>query len=136
MISKTGIHALAALTKLATLPKGEFAGASDIADEIGAPNNYLGKLLKTLAGNGLLVSQKGFNGGFRLAKDPANISLYDVIEPIDKVSRWGNCFMRMGSCSEGEPCAVHSRWRIIREGYLGFLHETSIADLVSKRVTL
>ncbi|MBK7093000.1 MAG: Rrf2 family transcriptional regulator [bacterium] len=100
MISKTGIHALAALTKLATLTNGDYAGASDIADDIGAPRNYLGKLLKTLASNGLLVSQKGFNGGFRLAKDADDISLFDVIEPIDKVSRWGNCFMRSGSCSE------------------------------------
>ncbi len=136
MISKTGIHALAALTKLATLTNGDYAGASDIADDIGAPRNYLGKLLKTLASNGLLVSQKGFNGGFRLAKDADDISLFDVIEPIDKVSRWGNCFMRSGSCSEDEPCAVHSRWKVIREEYLGFLHETSIADLASKKVTL
>lgn len=136
MISKTGIHALAALTKLATLPSGDYAGASDIADDIGAPKNYLGKLLKALASNGLLVSQKGFKGGFRLAKDADDISLFDVIEPIDKVSRWGNCFMSSGACSEGEPCAVHSRWKVIREEYLGFLHETSIADLASKKVTL
>ncbi len=136
MISKTGIHALAAMTKLATLKPGEFAGAADIADEIGAPKNYLGKLLKSMAGNGMLISQKGFNGGFRLARSAEDISLFDVVEPIDKVSRWGNCFMRSGSCSESDPCAVHSRWKTIREGYLGFLHETSIADLVSKKVTL
>ena len=76
MISKTGIHALAAMTKLATLKPGEFAGAADIANEIGAPKNYLGKLLKSLAGNGMLISQKGFNGGFRLAKDADDISLF------------------------------------------------------------
>lgn len=136
MISKTSIHALAAMTRMATLHQGEFAGAADIADEIGAPKNYLGKLLKVLAGNGILISQKGFKGGFRLAKNADDISLFDVVEPIDKVSRWGNCFMRSESCSEHEPCAVHTRWKLIREQYLGFLHETSIADLVSKRVTL
>jgi Rrf2 family iron-sulfur cluster assembly transcriptional regulator len=135
MISRTGIHALAALTRMATLKNGEFAGAADIAREIGAPQNYLGKLLKALAGNGLLVSQKGYNGGFRLARPADDISLFDVIEPIDKVSRWGNCFMSSGTCSENEPCAVHGRWKRIREDYLGFLHETSIADVVNKSVT-
>lgn len=136
MISKTGIHALTALTRMATLDKGEFAGAADIAREIGAPQNYLGKLLKTLAANGLLISQKGFNGGFRLARPADDISLFEVVEPIDKVSRWGNCFMRSGSCSENEPCAVHTRWKGIRESYLGFLHETTIADLASKKVVI
>lgn len=134
MISKTGIHALAALTKLASLDKGEYAGAADIADEVGAPRNYLGKLLKTLADNGLLVSQKGFNGGFRLARAADEISLFDVVEQIDKVSRWGNCFMSSGRCSESEPCAVHTRWKSIRENYLGFLHETTIEDLLQKKV--
>lgn len=136
MISKTGIHALTALTRMAILDKGEFAGAADIAREIGAPQNYLGKLLKTLAANGLLVSQKGFNGGFRLARPADDISLFDVVEPIDKVSRWGNCFMKSGSCSENEPCAVHTRWKSIRESYLGFLHETTISDLASKKVVI
>ncbi len=136
MISKTGIHALAAVTRIAALQNGEFAGAADIAKEIGAPQNYLGKLLKILAGNGLLVSQKGFNGGFRLARAADEISLFDVIEPIDKVSRWGNCFMSSGSCSEVEPCAVHGKWKQIREEYLGFLHDTSVADIVNRKVTL
>ncbi|MGB5105382.1 MAG: Rrf2 family transcriptional regulator [Candidatus Zixiibacteriota bacterium] len=136
MISKTGIHALAALTKLASLQLGEYAGASDIADEVGAPRNYLGKLLKLLANNGLLVSQKGFNGGFRLARAADEISLFDVIEQIDRVSRWGNCFMSSGKCSESEPCAVHHRWKSIREEYLGFLHETTIADLQTKKVVI
>ena len=46
MLSKTAIHAVTALTALAwpSMP-----GAADIARDIGAPPNYLGKLLKTLA---------------------------------------------------------------------------------------
>lgn len=136
MISKTGIHGLMALAEMASLPEGHFAGAADIAKEIGAPQNYLGKLLKSLASNGLLVSQKGYNGGFRLARRADQISLYDVIEPIDRVSRWGGCFMRTGNCSEGAPCAVHTRWKGIREQYLGFLKETTIEDVAKKRVSI
>ena len=59
MISKTGIHAVRAVVALSELPEGAFAGAADIASRIGAPPNYLGKLLKNLAGEGLLESQKG-----------------------------------------------------------------------------
>lgn len=136
MISKTSINAAKALAVLASLPDQEYAGASSIAREIGAPQNYLGKLLKVLAGEGLLVSQKGFGGGFRLARPASEISLYDIVEPIDKVSRWGNCFLGNGTCNEKEPCAVHGRWKHIRREYLGFLKDTSVADLARKQVSL
>jgi Rrf2 family transcriptional regulator, iron-sulfur cluster assembly transcription factor len=132
MISKTGMHAITALTFLAELPKGAYLGASDLAAEIGAPPNYLGKLLRSCAETGLVESQKGKGGGFRLRRDPAAISMYDVIEPIDHVSRWNGCFLRRGRCTERAPCAVHDRWGKIREQYLQFLLKTTIAELAGK----
>ena len=129
MISKTGIHALLALTRLARAEGGAYAGAAEVAEEIGAPRNYLGKLLKLLADRGLLESQKGKGGGFRLLRDPAAIRLIEVMEPIEKVSRWSGCFLRRGRCSEKNPCAVHDRWKKVREAYLRFLEETTVADL-------
>ncbi len=125
-----------ALAEMAKLAPGEYAGAAEIAKTIGAPQNYLGKLLKSLTSSGLVVSQKGFRGGFRLARPADEISLFEVVDPIDKVSRWGNCFMGHGRCDESDPCAVHHQWRSIREGYLGFLHETSLLDLVRKKVSI
>jgi len=125
-----------ALTELAKLAQGKYAGAAEIARTVGAPQNYLGKLLKSLAGEGLVVSQKGFGGGFRLARSADEISLFEVVDPIDNVSRWGNCFMGRGFCNEAEPCAVHHQWKSIREQYLGFLHETSLLDLIEKKVHL
>jgi Rrf2 family iron-sulfur cluster assembly transcriptional regulator len=136
MITKTGIHAVGALSALARLPEGAFAGAGDVAQEIGAPRNYLGKLLKTLADEGLLESQKGKGGGFRLARDPAGISLFDVVEPFERVSRWSGCFLGGPQCSEKSPCAVHVRWGKVRDAYLHFLRETTIADLIRQPNTV
>jgi Rrf2 family transcriptional regulator, iron-sulfur cluster assembly transcription factor len=136
MISKTGIHAALALALMSKLSNGEYAGASNIAREIGAPQNYLGKLLKLLAQEGLVESQKGFGGGFRLARPAGKITLYDVVEPVDHVSRWGSCFLGGGKCNEGDPCAVHHRWKAVRESYLAFLRDTTIADLASGKAVL
>lgn len=132
MLSKTAVHALSAVAALAELPEGEYAGAADIAGRIGAPRNYLGKLLKTLADEGLLESQKGKGGGFRLAREASRVSVFDVVEPIDHVSRWSGCFMGHIRCSDGSPCAVHARWGRVRDEYLQFLRETSVADLGQK----
>lgn len=130
MISRTGVHAILALSALAKLDEGAYAGAAEIAGEIGAPRNYLGKLLKLLADRGILESQKGKGGGFRLRRDPATISLLEVVDPIEKIRRWSGCFLGRRRCSERRPCPVHKRWKGVRESYLRFLKETSVGDLV------
>ena len=129
VISKTGVHATLALAFLAKLEPGAFAGASQIADEVGAPPNYLGKLLRQLAETGLLESQKGFGGGFRLSRPASKISIYDVLEPIERVSKWNGCFLGRAKCSDRTPCSVHNRWSKIRQDYLSFLKETTIAEV-------
>lgn len=130
MISKTSRHALKALTVLAELDEGAYAGSSSIAKEIGAPPNYLGKLLQSLSHNGIVYSQKGLGGGFCLARSADKISLYDVIDLIERLSAWPECIMGRIRCSKDSPCAVHERWKEVRDSYTLFLRETTIADLI------
>ncbi len=132
MLSRTSKQATLAIVKLARLKPTEYLGASQIATEIGAPKNYLGKLLKQLAERGILESQKGCGGGFRLALSAANISVYDIVEPIDRVSKWKGCFLGQAKCSDETPCPVHKNLSAIREKYLQYLKETTIADIAKK----
>jgi Rrf2 family iron-sulfur cluster assembly transcriptional regulator len=132
MMTKTGLHAVRAVVALAKLPEGVYAGAARIAREIGAPQNYLGKLLQVLAREGLVESQKGLGGGFRLARAPEDISLFDVVEPIERISRWSGCILGRSECSDGDPCAIHNRWKAVRDAYLHMLRRTTIAELVAK----
>jgi Rrf2 family protein len=132
MITRTGLHAVRAMAALARLPEGAYAGAAGIAREIGAPPNYLSKLLQNLAREGLVRSQKGLGGGFRLARDPRSISLLDVVEPIEQVSRWSGCVLGHRDCSDEVPCAIHDRWKRVRTDYLRMLRQTTIADLLAR----
>lgn len=130
MLSKSGIHAVRALALLAQLPEGSYVGAAAIASATGAPSNYLGKLLQTLARRGVLQSQKGMGGGFRLARDPQKITLYEVIDALEDVTRWSSCVLGRPKCSDENPCPIHTRWSAVRESYLNVLRQTRIADLV------
>jgi Rrf2 family transcriptional regulator, iron-sulfur cluster assembly transcription factor len=136
MISKTTIHAIKAVAALADLDDGVYGGAADIAAKVGAPRNYLGKLLKTLAAAGLLESQKGKGGGFRLARIAEHLALIDIVEPIERVSRFSGCFLGRERCCDEAPCAVHSRWRDVRDAYFSFLSATTVADLKSQPESL
>jgi Rrf2 family protein len=130
MLTKSGLHAIRAMAVLAKLAPNEYAGANRIAEEIGAPPNYLGKLLQMLAREKLVVSQKGIGGGFRLAQNPKRITLLDIVEPIEHIGRWTGCVLGWHECSDADPCAVHDRWKKVRGDYLALLQRTTIADLV------
>jgi Rrf2 family protein len=132
MLSRTAKHALRACIILAQMPRDEFRGAGSIAGEIEAPTNYLGKLLKTLAERGVLVSQKGAGGGFQLAKPAAKTLLSEVVEPFDKVSLWGGCLMGNGACSPKNPCALHHRAAEVRDAYIDVLRSSTLADVAKK----
>lgn len=130
MISKTGVHAVRALIALGRVPAGTFVGAAQIAREIDAPPNYLGKLMQGMIDAGLLQSQKGQGGGFRLAVAPQEIRLYDVLEPIERLSHWSRCILGRSACTDQQPCLMHNRWKRVRGAYLHMLQDTTIADLL------
>lgn len=130
MISRTSTQVIKAFVELAKLDKGEFLGAGAIAQTTMSPRNYLGKMLQAMASKGLLVSQKGTGGGFRLARPASKITLYDIVEPIDNVTLWSECALGMKRCRDNNPCVIHHSWKAVREVYYDFLKNTKISDLL------
>jgi Rrf2 family iron-sulfur cluster assembly transcriptional regulator len=131
MLGRTGLHAIKALAALVGAKSGAYVGTAAIATRIRAPGNYLGKLLQTLARTGLVEGRKGLQGGFRLGRKADQISLYDVAEPIERISRWRGCFLSHGDCRADHPCPAHDRWAGVREAYVKFLQETTIQDVAT-----
>jgi Rrf2 family protein len=131
MLTRSGVHAIRALMVLASQPNGDFCDTASLAAATGAPRNYLGKLLLTLSRRGFIESQKGLRGGFRLARGADDIMLYEVIEAIEDVARWKDCAFGGRLCSESSPCALHSRWVLVRDEYLSLLRGTSVATLAN-----
>lgn len=111
------------------LPEGAYAGAVQIAASIDSPANYLGKLLGILCRAGLLDSQKGFNGGFRLARPAEEIRLLDIVEPVEQLTHWRQCVLGEPVCSNASPCALHSKWNAIAGQYIEMLETTKLSDL-------
>lgn len=130
MISRTALYTIRALALLAPPGEGEYIGAAAIARAIGAPPNYLGKLLQSMARSGFVVSRKGIGGGFRLARAPSAISLYDVVNSIDQVERWNGCFLGRSECTDENACVMHDKWSVLRDNYMALLSQTSLADLM------
>jgi len=63
--------------------------ANDLAEIWGLPHESLAKILQRLATAGVLMSHRGINGGYTLARDPRRISVFDVIEASEGPRRSG-----------------------------------------------
>jgi Rrf2 family protein len=62
---------------------GKLAHIEELSEIEAVPQNYLVQILNDLRTGGLLLSRRGKQGGYKLAKPPADISLYAVVIAVD-----------------------------------------------------
>ena len=126
----TATHALRALAQLAASEGAEAKQGRDLAREVGVPPHYLAKVLATLARAGVLSASRGVRGGYRLARPAAEISLLEILEPIEGKRVRPGCLLRPDEdCREDGPCSAHEAWGGVKSAFSAFLESTTLADI-------
>lgn len=131
MLSQTSEYALRAALYLAMRGGGGSVKLEQIASALDVPRNYLSKTLHQLARAGVLSSERGPSGGFRLAHPPELLTLHQVVSPFDPARLARRCILGKGECSDATPCAAHDRWKTVAEPMREFFGGTTLADLVA-----
>jgi Rrf2 family protein len=121
---------LAAMRAVAGSVAAPALSAKELAESSGIPLPLLSKLLQKLGKDGFLVSEYGTNGGYRLARDPKDISALEVIRAIDGPIVLANCFTSAKSCGHSGRCTIKKPLRRIHEGILRLLSSVSIQDML------
>lgn len=130
MISRASEYAIRALTFLASQPSGSFHLARDMGERLEIPAPFLAKILQPLVSRGLVHSQRGRSGGFRLAKEPREIRIYEVVDAEEHLGRLRQCMLGQAECSDERACPMHDYWKSTCDHFLGVLASTSLQDLV------
>jgi FeS assembly SUF system regulator len=125
-----GLIALRHLTMTASHSRTS-ASAKDIAEAYGIPLPLLSKVLQKLARGGLLTSEQGTHGGYRLARAARDISALEVIRTIDGPIILTQCFTEHTGCDHTALCPVREPLRKVHEGILRLLGNISLSDLAS-----
>jgi len=110
-ITRQADYALRAILYMARLeptkPGQRLAATRQIAEEQEIPTSFLAKIISQLSIAGLIHTSRGARGGVRLALDPKDISLLDVIEAIDGPININECVHDPSVCSFGDNCPLH-----------------------------
>lgn len=124
-------YALRSLSELARYPQGEWVLTARLAKPHGIPVHYLAKVLQTLARRGVLESQRGRQGGFRLSRPPGEISAYDVVDALEDVGTLERCVMGEKECNDATACPMHTIWTGFRSKFTEALKAASLKDLAA-----
>lgn len=130
MISQTAEYALRATLHLAENDAQAPLRVGELAAAVGAPRNYLSKILGTLAREGVLASLRGPSGGFRLAERPERLRLSRIVELFDPAPG-RRCLLGRARCSDAQPCGAHLLWRDISTQVDEFFRSTTLADMLA-----
>lgn len=138
MLSNTCKYALRALIYLGKFSKeDQMIGIKKISEDLGLSSPFLGKILQNLVKQKLLVSTKGPNGGFALARPADKITLWDIVIKVDGEEFFTNCLISLEPCRTHDPtkplCPVHSQYDKLRKQIGEFYQDTTL-EIISKDI--
>lgn len=71
---------------------------TQIAEQTDTSRHHVAKIMQRLVKDNFLISQRGPKGGFKLKKDPKNVTFLDVVESIDGKIEIGDCPVEKPDC--------------------------------------
>jgi Rrf2 family protein len=127
-------YALRATIELAAAAPGQVKGER-LATAQAIPQKFLENILADLRNGGIVVSQRGADGGYRLARPPGEITVADVIRVVE-----GPIASVRGERPDdlayvGTAAPLRDTWIELRAAMRAVLEQTTLADLVERGAT-
>jgi len=133
-ISTKGDYATRALQDLAQhYGQGPIA-IEKIAARQGLPVRYLEQLLLALKRAGFLLSKRGVNGGYSLARPPAQITLGDILRTVDGPIESIYCLGQppRQECAQETDCVLRDVWSEVSQAVSAIVDHTTLQVLCDR----
>lgn len=124
-------YALRALLELAAAPPGPVKGER-LATAQGIPPKFLESILTELRRAEIIATQRGVEGGYRLARPADEISVADVIRALEGPIASVRGVRPENVVYTGAARALQPLWIELRASMRGVLERTTLADLVAR----
>lgn len=129
-LSKMTDYAVVILAEMAG-GEGQLMTASGLSEKTGLPEPTVAKVLKLLARGGLVKSMRGINGGYRLCRQPATISMAAVITALEGPVQLTSCVDGSEECcNHSVSCAMRGKWNPVNAAMQKALEDVTLAQML------
>lgn len=104
--------------------------AVGVAEATGIALPTVTKLLKLLVNGAVLVSARGSNGGYALARSPGKISVAEIIGILEGPIALTECSITHEGCEQASGCGISGNWSLINQAISKALESISLADMI------
>ena len=104
-----------------------------IAEKRGLSEKYLEQILAVLKSAGLVVSFRGFGGGYTLPKPPARISVGDIFRVLEGTPALVGCVDGSNECARRDDCAIRQTWADMANAMTHVMDTTSLQNLLDRQ---
>jgi FeS assembly SUF system regulator len=133
-ISKLADYAIIILGHLAAESRG-IVSAAGIARAIHLGLPTVSKILKFLAEASLVISFRGPEGGYQLARQAEEITVAEILSAIEGELALTECCAVSNSCVLDSMCTLKANWRMINKTVFSFLTQVTLQDMAQPLAT-
>lgn len=134
LTAKSEYGVLAAIDLACSFGDGPVS-AREVAERRNIPPRFLEQLFVALRRAGLVSAVRGARGGFALTRDPADITVLDVVEALEGPLTASVCDSERGeTCGQAGACAAAPVWARATSALRDVFATTTIADLAGDQV--
>lgn len=116
------------------LNRGKNLKLAELSQALNIPATSLSQSLRWLAAKRIIVSRAGFQGGYRMLRDPAEVNLRQVIEAVEGLIFYNDCLIHGAPCAaeQNHWCPIHEVWEEAKNGFLKTLERYSLKELAER----
>lgn len=123
-------YGIVLLSRFAQEEVGTVHSARELSSDSGIPLPTVSKILKALTRGGILLSQRGTQGGYRLSRPPTEISVATVVEALEGPIALTECStVDSTDCGIEMSCPVRTNWQQITDAIRKALEDVSLDSM-------
>ena len=129
-ISTKGRYALRVMIDLALNNNGKYISLKDIAERQEISNKYLEQIISLLNKASYLETARGNTGGYKLAKEPKEYTVGDILRATEGDLAPIYCLTEDGECNRQKLCKTYSFWKGLDDVINEYIDSKTLEDLI------
>lgn len=132
-ISTKGRYAVRLMYDLAMHHTGDWVALKDVSRRQGISVKYLEQIVRQLSICGYLKSLRGPHGGYQLAKEPSDYTIYEILQITEGSLQPVACLDdEVNQCERYQECPTIGIWEGLGQVIQEYLSEITLEDIVEQ----